>query len=1570
MASSVGSPASQAGDVDHDDKPRVFVDGPGGADTKQGAKIACLECRSAKIKCSAPTDGQVPCKRCVKHQRECLFEKHKRGRKPNKRFSVPSDLRAAGRNGGDGNSYDSPNRPTSSEGRSDAHHGQIHHNKQQHPQQQQQQQQGSRNGRSTPEKGQNKPDSSYATGDGAANRHHFGDAAWKTGSGFGSSGQGRGAAPPHYQDERFHGMNDKYLNGGMPNSMSAPSGLAQSGMQYAYGQSHHHPPTLHSQPHQHHQHGHHQHQFSHQHPHQSQHPQQPPAPYPHARHGSDHPSPGRWRDHAPLPATSSPHSSHPVAAPVKQHDSFAHSRNRPYPHNAPAPSHSYAHWDSQLGSERNNKARMDMSPSRRTDASTTQSQQQSKASTHYDSSSSQKHSSAKDHRSVSKGRMQRRDGTASHHQRSSNRGGPYDHDADEEYDDEQDELEDDADATREEHDYVLSNPLKLLAQASDAAAARIEGGRIEAGSRSSLAAVETMGLLHPTLPSNRMAVSAAVNLTGLGRPLYGRREDDYARNQRGWPSHRVLPPLVNANRGGPPSEEAGPGASSRGQPPFLKDSMRSKSFPEGELPRIEGPMPMDESEQGAAADPASAGSHVSAAKTVAGMPLGRPNVLTPSTLDHEAWEYREGKAQARRGYGSGASPGGLSADAVTTGSSISAGAANGQKQGALSGINGASPGEIIESPADEVTTAMLGKRKRGRSRAARGGGFPTRRRRLAEWDTDAENGEGADDDGVADSAKGKQVTIAAVSQAKESSGVTSGGEGEAGASRKGYFNLSLFHSKNDDTEGLDPIELGLVELKELERLFDIFFARINPVLDLFDPFLHSVAFVRMRSAFLTTVISSMAARFSDTPQDAKLASTLDKHWQEKLLPMILLGGYKSVEISQAFLILTTYSRPTNRLVDDRSWQYLGFAIRTATEVGVNRTVTPSENLLGNEQVARRVRNRERLWFNLFLYDRTLSAQTGRPWTISEDRMIVQSSMWHRQDFALPEDVSLVSLIKLRRITAQHTEAFDTYLTSPDRFDETQTATALGVGGQSMFDRRLAGLEFFRKNANADLEKWKETWCINTEDKIKEIDTSTAAGKYLVRWAPTAKLFYYHSRLLINSLVLGATEQYEGFLSGSSVSVDCWTSAISLIDTVLNDFTEEALVTWSNDRVVMAVYAAVSAVRMTNLQHKYAFADKETLLALVRRLSSSMTNAGKTPRHRNGSATPYGRYLKSVLAAFEPENPAVVNFAQSGTAATAQTPGKDSEQATSITTSSLAPGDSRSAAATPPNATAAAASAVADAVAAGAQVAAEGAQAHAVAESAKAGGDVDVSSAKKADGPVQGTAHAGVQAEAKDGNGTSETDASKAAMLKSEDLSAAEAAGKAMPQVSVPLIVADGAGMDLGMSAAASQLAAADASLAIQGNMEKLLTQMPMNGGAVATNAAGMLTPAGGASAADVAWPNSALSAGPIARPSSSSHASSAGAADASALLTTPDSSMLLGTPISPADGSAGPEADAVAAAVAAAAMPDVVDDPESLERMWNYMTAFEHTSFWQPQSTWNLSGGHNNAGPHHHGNGP
>lgn len=41
----------------------------------------------------------------------------------------------------------------------------------------------------------------------------------------------------------------------------------------------------------------------------------------------------------------------------------------------------------------------------------------------------------------------------------------------------------------------------------------------------------------------------------------------------------------------------------------------------------------------------------------------------------------------------------------------------------------------------------------------------------------------------------------------------------------------------------------------------------------------------------------------------------------------LLNGWKSVELAQAYILLSTYAVPARRWEEDRSWLYIGLAIR-------------------------------------------------------------------------------------------------------------------------------------------------------------------------------------------------------------------------------------------------------------------------------------------------------------------------------------------------------------------------------------------------------------------------------------------------------------------------------------------------------------------------------------------------------------------------------------------------------------------------------------------------------------------
>lgn len=516
---------------------------------------------------------------------------------------------------------------------------------------------------------------------------------------------------------------------------------------------------------------------------------------------------------------------------------------------------------------------------------------------------------------------------------------------------------------------------------------------------------------------------------------------------------------------------------------------------------------------------------------------------------------------------------------------------------------------------------------------------------------------------------------------------------EIGASHREFFSLSLYHSKLDNDADLDPVHQGIVEPKELKKLFDTFFARLNPQLNLLDPFLHSVSFVRQRSALLTTVIAALAARLQDSPRDADLAVSLERYWRENLVPEILMGGYKSVELSQAFLILSLYHKPTNRLADDRSWQYLGFAIRIATEVGVNRRTTCDEGVHDNEQLRRRIRNRSRLWINLFLCDRGLSSQTGRPHTIQEDVFIVGSSSWHTEEYALPEDVCLVSLVKLRRLVGQHCDAFERSLLDHDVDSFLEGSGSRLSKTIISAKERMAGLQYWRMKANADLERWNDTWCLSSVDEGTDTEDMSLRSMNAVLAARSSqlRLCYLHARLHLNSIALQEMEKCQAILAvatsadssakvdegtrGESRSMsrsiseshravtqeedrdlvtpvahDCWHCALTMIDVLLYEFDEAYLAAAPNQMAIMSTWSALAALRLTKKPERgnaekragsgkrYPWADRKTIVDMSRKLAQVLVKAGRTPEHRNGAAAPYGLYLEGIVSLWEASTP--------------------------------------------------------------------------------------------------------------------------------------------------------------------------------------------------------------------------------------------------------------------------------------------------------------------------------------------
>lgn len=243
----------------------------------------------------------------------------------------------------------------------------------------------------------------------------------------------------------------------------------------------------------------------------------------------------------------------------------------------------------------------------------------------------------------------------------------------------------------------------------------------------------------------------------------------------------------------------------------------------------------------------------------------------------------------------------------------------------------------------------------------------------------------------------------------------------------------------------DPVSAGLIDIARADILFDLFFLRLNPFINLFDPALHTVQYVRSRCPFLFTTIIMACCKFFEEKlykQMRQLANDFATRAFEE--------QWKRVEVCQAFACLTYWKEPE----DSRTWMYIGYACRMAVELGLNRYVEKRSQDETDLQLLER-RNRERTYLVLFVHDRSLSTQTGRMWMLQECELVRHSTSWHEgADTSIrPEDVILAAFVQLRRIASETTDVF---------------RNSQGQHSDVNYNDIL-------RNCNGKLTEWADTW---------------------------------------------------------------------------------------------------------------------------------------------------------------------------------------------------------------------------------------------------------------------------------------------------------------------------------------------------------------------------------------------------------------------------------------------------------------------------------------------------------------
>lgn len=296
----------------------------------------------------------------------------------------------------------------------------------------------------------------------------------------------------------------------------------------------------------------------------------------------------------------------------------------------------------------------------------------------------------------------------------------------------------------------------------------------------------------------------------------------------------------------------------------------------------------------------------------------------------------------------------------------------------------------------------------------------------------------------------------------------------------------------------DPITAGIITDDDAKVLFDMLFLRLNPFINLFDPALHSVAYVRSKCPFLFTTLIMAGCKFFK--QDLYKPCQKLAH---DFAVRAFAEAWKRVEVVQAFACLTYWKEPD----DNRTWTYIGYACRMAVELGLNRYVAKPPAHESQFQLRER-RNRERTYLVLFVHDRSLSMQTGRHWMLPEDDLVRHSSTWHEEGGTpiRPEDVIVSAFVNLRRIASETTDMFYTNKGLPtDMFYSNKDLP--GTQG----NHNDVNYEVVLRNCNGKLTQWMDTW----GSEMVKANGESFHMSFL-------SIFRLHVRLFLNSFGIQAS----------------------------------------------------------------------------------------------------------------------------------------------------------------------------------------------------------------------------------------------------------------------------------------------------------------------------------------------------------------------------------------------------------------------------------------------------------------
>ncbi|KAF5391201.1 hypothetical protein D9757_003162 [Collybiopsis confluens] len=410
---------------------------------------------------------------------------------------------------------------------------------------------------------------------------------------------------------------------------------------------------------------------------------------------------------------------------------------------------------------------------------------------------------------------------------------------------------------------------------------------------------------------------------------------------------------------------------------------------------------------------------------------------------------------------------------------------------------------------------------------------------------------------------------------------------------------------------------GLVTPDDVDKLFDIFYTRINaslpsrfcdsglsnvfalqPFISLLDPVLHTPATTFARCPFLFTVVCGIASRYY--PEKSEIYP-IAMHFAKHSAANALIDGWKTVELCQAYILMSIYAVPAKRWEEDRSWLYTGLAIRIATDLNLHQVSTTKPQ---TEKQEREMLNRTRVWMIVFNLDRSTATQFGKASTLKEDYIIRNAKDWYKKSkFNHPYDVHLCGYTAMLKIVSRfHDEIFS------------DPSTPSGLNRH--LDFRSVTLRH-----DADLTAYHEEWEKRFKDALQPDDEASAF-----------RLVGY-SRLVMFSF--GFQQAYQrGIQSGDDLFfTKCLEAAKSVLHNMVDKLAPSGYLRYSADgHFIFASFASAFLLKLLRPEFSQLLSKEEEneIFNLIGRLIQTLSSSAIAIDDRHIPKL-YARFLAGLLS---------------------------------------------------------------------------------------------------------------------------------------------------------------------------------------------------------------------------------------------------------------------------------------------------------------------------------------------------